>query len=77
MLKRYERSRYLYENKQNMGKMPGEKSDIYGKPTRFLQKKRYCGDNLRVPCSFLRVFSGIIPSKCEAAGPSLTRKWTW
>jgi len=27
------------ENKQNIDKMPGEKSDIYGKPTRFLQKK--------------------------------------
>jgi len=37
--KRYERSRYLDENKQNIDKMPGEISDIYGKPTRFLQKK--------------------------------------
>jgi hypothetical protein len=39
MLKRYERSQYVYENKQNMDKMPGEKSDIYVEPTRVLQKK--------------------------------------
>jgi len=31
-------SRYVYENKQNYDKMPGEMSDIFGKATRFLQK---------------------------------------
>ena len=31
-------SRYVYENKQNYDKMPGNMSDIFGKATRFLQK---------------------------------------
>ena len=29
MLKKYEQSRYVYENKQISDKMPGKKSDIY------------------------------------------------
>jgi len=29
MLKKYERSRYVYENNQIQDKMPGKKSDIY------------------------------------------------
>jgi len=29
MLKKYEQSRYVYENKQISDKMPGEMSDIY------------------------------------------------
>jgi len=37
MLKKWDRSRYVYENKQNSDKMPGEKSDIYVAMTRFLQ----------------------------------------
>ncbi|MGD0223785.1 MAG: hypothetical protein ABSF71_15755 [Terriglobia bacterium] len=32
------RSRNVYENKQNNDKIPDEKSDIYGKVTRILQK---------------------------------------
>ena len=38
MLKKYERSPNVYENKQNSDKMPGKKSDIYVEPTRVLQK---------------------------------------
>ncbi len=33
-----DRSRYIYENKQNCDIMPGEMSDIYGKVTRILQQ---------------------------------------
>ncbi len=29
MLKKYEQSQYVYENKQIWDKMPGKKSDIY------------------------------------------------
>ena len=36
--KYYDQSLYVYENKQNSGKMPGERLDIYIKVTRFLQK---------------------------------------
>ena len=36
--KYYDQCRYVYENKQNSGKMPGERLDIYIKLTRFLQK---------------------------------------
>ncbi len=45
MLEKYERSQYVYENKQISDKMPVKKSDIYVKdsdiyvePTRILQK---------------------------------------
>jgi hypothetical protein len=38
-IKKYcDQSRYVYENKQNSDKMPGERLDIYIKVTRFLQK---------------------------------------
>jgi hypothetical protein len=36
--KHHDQSRYVYENKQNSGKMPGERLDIYIKLTCFLQK---------------------------------------
>ena len=35
MLKNDERTHYVYENKGNMDKMPGEKSDIYVRMTCF------------------------------------------
>ena len=38
MLKRYERSRYVYENKENRDIMPAEKSDIDVEMTWILQK---------------------------------------
>jgi hypothetical protein len=34
----YDRSRYVYENKENKDKMPGEKLDIYFEVTRILPK---------------------------------------
>jgi len=38
MLKIYERSRNVYENKRTSDKMPNGKSDIYVEMMRFLQK---------------------------------------
>jgi len=38
MLKIYERSQNVYENKQNIDKVPDGKSDIYVEVMRFLQK---------------------------------------
>jgi hypothetical protein len=38
MLKRYERSRDVYENKETHDKMPAEKSDIDVEMARILQK---------------------------------------
>jgi len=32
------RSRYVYDNKQNYDKLSDQKTDVYGKVTRFLQK---------------------------------------
>ena len=42
MLKEYEQSRYVYENKQISDKMPYEKSDIYVEPAQVLQKTAAC-----------------------------------
>ncbi len=60
MLKRYDRSRYVYENKQNMDKMPDEKSGIYIDMTRVLQKNAPCDSNVPGQFAFLRFFSCII-----------------
>ena len=38
MLINCDQSRYVYENKENYDKMPGEMSDIYGKVKPILQK---------------------------------------
>jgi len=39
MLKMCDRSRNVYEIKQNMDKIPGEKSDVNGKSMQVLQRK--------------------------------------
>jgi hypothetical protein len=41
-VKKNERSRYVYENKRKMDKVPDQKTDIYVEMTRFLQKKWFC-----------------------------------
>ena len=51
-----ERSRYVYENKQNYDKMPGEISDIYGKAARFLPKIADFEGQFAVILRFPRVF---------------------
>jgi hypothetical protein len=42
----------VYENKQNSGKMPGERLDIYIKVTRFLQKIAGFDRQLARSCAF-------------------------
>ena len=55
MLKMYERNHYVYENKQNLDKIPGEKSDIYVDMTRFLEIIELLGRNLPPPCALSRI----------------------
>ena len=60
MLKKYVRSRNVYENKQNMDKMPDEKSGIYVDMTRVLQKNAPYDGHVPGQFAFLRFFSCII-----------------
>ena len=55
-----DRSRYVYENKQNYDKMPGEMSDIFGKVTRFLQKIADFEGQFALILRFRKVLEGII-----------------
>jgi len=56
MLKRYDRSQYVFENKQNIDKMPDKDSDIYVEVTRVLQKNAPRDGNMTVQFAFLRLF---------------------
>jgi len=60
MLKRYDRSRYVYENKQNIDKMSDAESVIYVDMTRVLQKNAPYDGNVPGQFAFLRFFSCII-----------------
>lgn len=67
MLKRYERSRYLYENKQDLDNKSGGKSDIYVAMTRFLQIFEPCDSNLPLQFGLSQVFSCIIQPGLDAS----------
>jgi hypothetical protein len=54
-----ERSHYVYENKQNMDKMPHEMSDIYGNMTRILQNFPAFDAPLAGICVFGTRFGGL------------------
>jgi hypothetical protein len=60
MLLNYDRSRNVHENKQNHDKMPDEKSDIYCKVRRILQKTAHLegqfGPNDAFPVGSVRNF---------------------
>ena len=55
--KYYDQSQYVYENKQNRDKMPGERLDIYIKVTRFSQKNMPLSGPLGPFCALGTVFT--------------------
>ena len=69
MLIYVERSRYVYENKQNSDRMPEEKPDIYVDMTWILQK--IAVNDERTPCDMIR--SGEFTSPNGGVKPPLPR----
>jgi hypothetical protein len=50
--KSYDRSQYMYENKQNKDNMTGEMTDIYANSTHISQKIRDLEGQFAVNCAF-------------------------
>jgi hypothetical protein len=73
MLKNNERTHYMYENKQNMDKVPDQKSDIYVEMTRVCRKSGFVTGKMRV-----NAVANVIPAQVPRAGSlfrNLSVRW--
>jgi len=56
MLRKYDRTLNVYENKESRDKMPDENSTFTLNGHEFCRKKRICDDNLTVQTGFYGLF---------------------